>query len=434
MVKNLLDDSWVIRLNQFHRLIVGFSGGLDSTVLLHVLTTHPALSRRIVAIHINHGISPNATAWQVHCENVCNLFGVRFEACLIEFDQSANLEERARNARYRVFSDALSEMDCLLLGHHLNDQAETVLLQLFRGAGVDGLAAMPELIAFGVGILARPLLHLSREQLKDYALANQLTWIEDESNTDLKYSRNFLRQQIIPMLQSKWPGVVRNIARTATHCQQARTSLDELAIRDCPSLTEPLTVLPIKPLMSLSFDRINNVLRVWLRKNQVKLPSTATLRRLIDEVILSRHDAMPKVSWGNVLIQRYQGHLYLDNQDAAHRVTRLDWNDFPNELNLSSNLSQPCLLSARHSKQGVLIPNGALIQVKFRQGGELFSWHGQTKQLKKLFQDWQVPPWRRDRIPLVYINHQLAAVVGYAISDTFYTNDSPMAWEFVIGF
>lgn len=426
VTNQLLNRKWIDHLSGFRQLIVGFSGGLDSTVLLHVLVSQSSLVPKILAVHVNHGISQNSSLWQDHCAQVCSQLGVNFLAQSVDFDKTANLEERARTARFNVFSKLLSEKDCLILGHHQDDQAETVLLQLFRGAGVDGLAAMTELSSIGGGTVARPFLFFSREQLKHYAIEHQLKWIEDESNEDCKYSRNFLRQQMIPLLQSKWPGVVGNIARTAIHCQHAKSNLEELAIQDCPQLAKSPSALLIEPFLSHTFERIINILRVWLKTNNIKLPSTATLNRLIKEVILARPDAMPQVNWGDVQVRRYNGYLYLDKQRTFELPHRIDWIDFPNDLEWGE---QTVILSARQSNQGLRVPEGATIQVKFRQGGETFYWRGHTKQLKKLFQEWCVPPWHRDSIPLIYINDQLAAVIGYAVSDFFFTTDATHAWD-----
>ncbi|KTD10882.1 cell cycle protein MesJ [Legionella gratiana] len=434
MIKALLSSEWSLRLSQFNQLIVGYSGGLDSTVLLHVLASHPNLLKKLVAVHINHGINANASGWQEHCKQFCQEWGIFFRTQSVQFDQSANIEERARIARYSVFSSLVNEQDCLILGHHLDDQAETVLLQLFRGAGVDGLAAMSELTQFGLGLLVRPFLYHSREQLEHYAFLHQLSWVEDESNHDVTYSRNYLRQEIMPLLKSKWPGVVGKIARTANHCQQAKRNLDVLAANDL-SLQEinkalkPLTgnSLSIEALKSLHFDRVVNVLRFWLKNNQIQLPSTVTFHRLIHEVIFASQDAAPLVSWGTISVRRYQNYLYLDKKSRRELPSYIEWSEFPFPLNLN-NLE--IKLMAKKANQGLVIPQNATISIRFRQGGEVFFLHGQRKRLKKLFQEWGIPPWLRERVPLVYFDNTLAAVVGYAMSDLFFTQDSSNAWIF----
>lgn len=464
MTNPLLPAEWIARFQGFKRLIVGFSGGLDSTVLVHALASVSSLSPRLLAVHINHGISPNAMKWQQHCERIAAVLKVPFMAQSVQFNRSANIEEGARTARYAVFSSLLGTQDCLLLGHHQDDQAETILLQLFRGAGVDGLASMREFCSWQTAMLARPFLTHSRQILQDYALAHQLQWIEDESNHSLDYSRNYLRHQIMPLLMQKWPGVVGNLARTAVHCQQAQTNLHELAIQDCAELSvvkprenmmsRGLSVggrdsgaveskLFLPPLKQLSTGRLTNVIRAWLRHNDIQAPTTALLQRLIDELVFASQDAMPLVAWDNVQIRRYQEYLYLEKVDTVPQNGRslvalgmrrqqhtlastscTDWLHFPEPCIVPQN---GMVLCAQRAEEGVFVPEGAKISIRFRQGGERFFWHGHHKYLKKLLQEWGVAPWLREQIPLVYIDDQLAVVVGYAISDFFYSTASP-AW------
>ena len=429
MTRQLLTPEWITYFEEFNRIIVGFSGGLDSTVLLHTLAVNPLLSSKLLAVHINHGISSKSQSWQDHCSAFCQTLGVAFLSQTVHFDRTANIEEEARVARYEAFSSLLHDRDCLVLGHHMDDQAETVLLQLFRGAGVDGLSAMMEKGFCGLGSMARPLLTCAREQLETYASVHKLTWIEDDSNLDINYSRNYLRHQIMPLLVHKWPSVASNLTRTANHCQQARANLDELAVQDCPELIAVQGILNIKKLKLFSERRIVNILRVWLKKNQIQLPSASTLKRLVHEMVFARQDALPVVSWGTHKIRRYRENLYIDTISSFDLPSSIEWPDFPKSLTVLDNLF---VLTARKTDQGLLVPDGAKIIVRFRQGGELFYLHGQTKQLKKLFQEWNIPPWLRGRIPLVYINDQLACVVGYAISDLFFSTNSSQAWELLI--
>jgi len=415
--KQLIDSDWISNLRKFNKLLIGFSGGLDSTVLLHALASHPSLHDKLLAIHVNHGISLNSHQWQTHCEQFCLALGVNFLSQLVQFDRSANIEERARIARYTVFASVLHVNECLILAHHQDDQAETLLLQLFRGTGIDGLAGMTESSPFEKGTLLRPFLSYTRSQLEHYAMSHKLSWIEDESNQDMKYSRNYVRQQVMPLLLEKWPGVVGNLARTAAHCQQAKANLQDLAILDSQKLAPSLNYLSIMPLIGLSFERISNVLRVWLKKNHIQMPSTVTFQRLIHEVLFSRADAMSEVSWDKVQVRRYQNRLYLEPKKLFELPSSFEWTEFPKSLMLAD---QGFHLSAIKAISGFKLPHGAAIQVRFRQGGEKFMWHGQTKQLKKLVQEWKIPPWLRDRVPLLYIDGQLAVVVGYAISDVFY--------------
>lgn len=422
MSKHLLSPEWISTLNKFNTLYLGFSGGLDSTVLLHALATALKCRTRLKAVHVNHGISPNALLWQAHCKQFCLEHNIDCITRQVEIDRSANVEERARHARRAVFSSLIMPQDALVLAHHQDDQAETLLLQLVRGAGIDGLAAMSDSSSFEKGAMLRPFLSLTRHALEQYAKEHQLNWVEDESNADSKYSRNYIRHQIMPLLKDKWPGVVGNLAQAAAHCGEAKTNLEALAQIDLQhkALGECLS---IRALKHLSYERTANVLKVWLKKNQVLLPSTQTFRRIYTDVMLAKEDALPVVSWGSVLIKRYQDTLYIEKQEAEVPLVSIQWTEFPKPLKIGPLSMQ---LSATQSSAGLKIPSGACIEVRFRQGGEHLIWHGQTKSLKKLMQAWKIAPWLRQKWPLIYVDNQLAAVVGFAVSDLFFDKDE--AW------
>lgn len=413
-------------LASYEHLFVGFSGGLDSSVLLHRLSRHPAFIHKVTAVHINHGLSPNASFWQEHCQRLCEQWQVNFLALSVRCDPRGNVEEAARVARYQALGALIKKNNCLLMGHHLDDQAETLLLHLFRGAGVDGLAAIPEKSTLGEGDLRRPLLNCTRQSLQAYALEHQLSFIEDESNANTRFSRNFLRQEIFPLLKSRWAGVTRNLARTAEHCRLAQANLNDLAHLDCPSLAEKSSVLPLAPLLRLNRARLGNVLRAWLRQHGVRMPNTRTFNRLIDEMILAAPDSNPEIHWRQVTIQRYQQHLYLSPL-RTESTPVLPWTTFPNTLCLQG-LGK---LTAETADEGLFIPSGSQLAIRFREGGETFYWHGQHKSLKKLLQEWKIPPWQRQQIPLLYVDNQLAAVVGYAVSDHFYQTRAGQCYNLI---
>lgn len=424
----LLKEEWQQVLEHYCTVYVGFSGGLDSTVLLHSLATLPRLSGKLQAIHIHHGLSANATAWQQHCQAYCESLGVPLLVREVRLKKLGNIEEQARLLRYQTFSEILSEGDGLLLAHHSDDQAETFLLQLLRGSGINGLASMAALKNFAKGEIARPFLDYSRQTLEVYAKEHRLKWIDDESNQDITFSRNYLRHQVMPLLKKKWPNAVKNIARSAHHCQNAKSNLDVLARADCVELNQSNNTLSIIPLMELQRERLINVLRVWLAENKVRLPSSILLNHLIDELIYARSDATPIVQWGSYRVRRYQHTLFLLKPSYQPKTVIWQWPAFPAPLKIENIDDSIRYVYASSSKKGVHVPINALVQVRFRQGGELFYWHGQTKQLKKLFQQWQVPPWERDEVPLLYINNELAVVVGYAISDSYKNSDQHQAY------
>lgn len=429
VTSDLLSSKWQNSFAAYEQLIVGFSGGLDSTVLLHLLASCPLLHNKITAVHVNHGISPYAAEWQAHCQQFCQTLDLPFIAIKVDFERGANLENAARNARYAAFAQQMNANTCLILGHHLDDQAETVLLQLFRGAGVDGLAAMADLNSFTLGDLARPLLKHTRQQLEHYATTRHLIWIEDESNENTHYARNYLRHEVIPLLQKKWPAVVANVANTALHCQEAKANLRDLAMYDCPQLSMRPYVLPLLELAHLSPPRQMNSLRVWLQKNEIKLPATKTLKRLISELIMAAADATPVVSWGEIHVHRYQQQLIVRCETNSKQSTTSIWHDFPKPLDWNNSR----LIAQQVFDEGAFIPKHARIEIRTRQGGETLMLHGQTKSLKKLLQQWKVAPWIRAELPLIYVNGVLAIIPGYAISDLFsQASSDALCWQIVV--
>lgn len=420
------------KIRSYKRLLLAFSGGLDSTVLLHSIAALRQCfpEQELLAVHIHHGLNTQADAWQVHCQTFCQQLSVPLTS--IKVDARAAVgespEEAARHARYQAFKNLLKNGDCLLTAHHQNDQAETLLLQLMRGAGVNGLAAMPEFSCLGQGILWRPLLAHSREQLQEYAERQQLQWIEDDSNANLRFDRNFIRQQLIPLLKQRWPSVVTTLDRAAHHQQQALQCLQELAEHDWQQCRgNDLQQLTIVELLKLSAPRQINLLRYWFKQCQLRSPNTAKLKQLLITVLNSRHDAMPLLQWADVAIRRHAGHLYLIKENVMSASTLpLIWN-FPQPLLLADGKK---IIATTCQGKGLFIAENAVITIRFRQGGEKIKpvGHAHHQELKKLFQQWRVPYWLRAQIPLLYINDQLAAVIGYCESADFQANFEQLGW------
>jgi tRNA(Ile)-lysidine synthase len=386
----VVDLRRLTRLACHTRLWVGLSGGLDSMVLLHALSCEPTLVSKLRAVHVHHGLSPEADAWQAHCEQVCAALAIPITVKHVRLDnQQSNLEEAARDARFEVFEACIQPNDCLVLAHHQDDQAETLVLRLLRGAGVDGLASMKTYRAFGCGYITRPLLDTRKHKLEAYAKTHALVWVDDESNQDLKFSRNYLRHEIIPRLQQAWPRAVESISACAEHCQEAQANLDDLAYLDCPELALKQDELSLDVLSDLPLRRLKHVLRVWFKNQEIKALSAVKLDVLIQEVVFAKPDAMPMLCIGGMTVRRYRNKLYLVR----------DLKPTPPDLR---------------------IPTGAALDIRFRTGGETLVLHGQTKSLKSLFQIWGIPPWERDTIPLIFIENKLAAVLDFAIGDDYH--------------
>ncbi len=224
MTDNLLTEEWIQTLSKKSRLVVAFSGGMDSSVLLHALVAYFSSSISIVALHVNHGISSNAERWEQHCQSFCDTLNIPLIKHSVSLTHRANLENEARQARYEVFRHYLLKNDALLLGHHALDQVETLFLNLMRGSGISGLAAMPAVASIGEGQMYRPFLHHNKETLEAYANEHQISYIEDESNADIRFNRNYIRHELLPVLRQRWPALQETLLRTVSHCQEAEKS------------------------------------------------------------------------------------------------------------------------------------------------------------------------------------------------------------------
>ncbi len=409
---------------------VAYSGGCDSHVLLHALVAiQDQLPATVIsALHVNHGLAEEADHWAAHCEQIAVGLGVAFQAVSVDGmgDAGESPEAAARQARYHVFKQLMTDGDGLLLAHHEDDQAETLLLQLFRGAGVRGLAAMPRYVAFSKGWMGRPLLGVSRQHLRDYANEAGLNWIEDPGNQSPDFDRNFLRHNIIPDLLPRWPALAHTLARAAQHQSAASRLLDELAAEDMEVLAGSRSgCLSIHALSLLSRERQDNVLRYWIHRQGILLPSCVQLQRIHAEVLSAREDAQPQVGWADSMIRRYQDDLYLLPAEAGRdslACDPLDW-DLKDDLELADGrrlkLERQKGVGLKASLEG-----RSDISVRFRQGGEVCRPLGrkQGHRLKTLWQEWGVPPWERNRIPLIYAGEEIIQVLGYCICEPWQAN------------
>jgi tRNA(Ile)-lysidine synthase len=375
---------------------VGFSGGLDSTVLLHALV-QLRLPVQLRALHINHQISPNADAWQTQCADFCVQLSIPFHTEKVRVENTGKgIEDAARMARYSVFEKNIAPNDYLLTAHHANDQAETLLLRLMRGTGPRGLAAMAQVRALGAGLLARPLLHFTRAELEDYAVAHQLRWVDDESNLDDDYDRNFLRNQVMPLLHSRWPEFKRKWQQTAELCAQQESVMEEIAREDLvraePVFERVGQSIELNALLGLSPARKQNILRYWLRLINHTTPEQLHWQQIEQQIFGGREDAQTRVTWGNVALQTYRERLY---------ALPLQMPDLELHMQLAEHTITPRL------KAG--LPD---MSIGYRLGGERCKpvGRGHSQTLKKLLQEYELEPWLRDKVPLVFSGDNLVAV------------------------
>jgi tRNA(Ile)-lysidine synthase len=350
---------------------VAYSGGLDSHVLLHALVrVRDRLDVDIGAVHVNHALQADADSWEEHCSNVCRDLGVSYVSLRIDASAATgdSPEAAARDARYAALAEWLPAGESLLTAQHQDDQAETLLLQLLRGSGVNGLAAMPVLAELGRGQLLRPLLGLGRRQLLAYAEANGLCWTEDPSNRDLAFDRNFLRARVFPLLQERWPSAAAALSRSAAHCAEAASLLEHLADQDLADIRAGREDrLSLARLIVLPPERQRNVLRHWIRQVTAAVPSAAVLARLLNDVLQSRRDAEPCVRWGGYEVRRYRDDLYLLKQRPEPDSSRvLEWS-LPESLSLPD--AGGVLNASRETGRGIRANAvESAVQVGWRRG------------------------------------------------------------------
>jgi tRNA(Ile)-lysidine synthase len=415
-------------LEQFpaaRRWVVAYSGGLDSHVLLHLCArlraAHPGVPP-VVALHVNHGVQQQADAWAAHCATVSGGLGVPFfarPAQLAPTDAARPSEAALRAARYRAFGQFCADDDLLLLAHHRDDQVETVLLRLLRGAGVAGLAGMPRERACGRARLCRPLLETGRARLRAYAEAQGLRWIEDPSNECPDYDRNYLRLEVLPLLAARWPGAAASVARAAHSLAQAAAICAERAdedLRECAGSDRfGQAFLALSPWRALGVARATAALRAWLARHGAGWPDAQALATLEREVIGARRDAQPRLVLGAVVVRRYRERLYAIPApcEAAAPAGAAIVPDAP-----------LCLPGVGRIVLGSGCEGGVRPGHAYRIGFGAPGWHCRPagrpgKTLKLLAQEHGVPPWLRARLPLLYVDGELAAVADLCVCEGF---------------
>jgi len=396
------------------RIAVALSGGLDSVVLLDTICKSQAANqnREIYAFHIHHGLQKPADDWLIFCERLAKKYKIHFDFRLLHLNtKEGNVEARARAARYEALADLCEEygIEDLLLAHHQNDQAETVLLQLLRGAGVAGLSGMSVHKHIQAGprplMLKRPLLDQSRAELEAYAKQHKLKWIEDPSNQDRKYRRNAIRKDVIPKLEKIQPEAVANLARSASLLSDAQALLDRLALQDGKGILIK-DCLQLKPLLGLyksDLPAANNVLRYWLKMNELAMPSQERLNSWWRDLVVVKVDSQLEWTHDGKAIRLWRDQLQLAPQSGGQWIFRTISTG-------SKNAGLPAAWVKKAQKEG-------RITTKARSGSEKLQIkpNSPRKTLKNLFQEGDIPPWQRNA-PLLYIDHELIAVAGVGVS------------------
>lgn len=421
-------------------LVVAYSGGLDSTALLHQLASMPAARERgLRAIHIDHGLQANSAVWGQHCHSVAAELEVPLQTIAVAVGDTSGigLEGAARRARHAALQEALQTGEILVFGHHRDDQAETVLLKLMRAAGPQGLGGMRSLRVFGPGFAWRPLLDLPRAALHRYALRHGLAWIEDPSNRDSRFDRNYLRLQLLPALRERWPEADSSLARSAVWAQTAADYIDTQA-RLALSMVQGFdpTTLRLPAWLALPEALRDPVLRLWLRGIGMREPTWFQAAELQRQLTKAEDDRLPCVAWPGTEVRRYRDLLHaLQPQPAPEPGWRQPWHgehvQLPAALgSVQMVADEDCLPHATHLD--TLPP----MQLRLRRSGERLRLAGEMhhRPLRDVLQMFGIPPWQRSRLPLlVDAQDDILAIADLSLSEAganlFHQHRCRLDWQ-----
>lgn len=443
---SLIESALVSAISKYPNtpIVIAYSGGVDSQVLLHTLaklSNNQLIVNSITVCHVNHGLSDNARYWQKFAQEQCRKLGLSLiiKQVNVQAQAQQSLEALARDVRYQALASIYQENALIITGHHSDDQSETFLLALKRGAGLKGLSAMANESTLAQHYLLRPLLTIPRAKIESYALEHELTWVEDESNTDTSFDRNFLRQEIMPMLTSRWPSIQSTINRSAQHCREGQTLLNELAEDDLSRCAVTQISLNVSLLLDLSIARFNNLIRYFLAKSNCLMPSTEQLIQVRQQLFASNVKT-PEIKVADHYLRRFKGLLYLTD-------TLEDVSSWQNELSIFSGLEKELGISEQivlpgnigklyfditdgtdigdnlnETLQRLTPPNpNQIVSIKFKHKNPrcLPHYRQHSRPLKKVLQELEIPPWQRTRIPFLYYGEELVAAVGYFVCQEY---------------
>ena len=402
-------------------MTVALSGGVDSVVLLHLLyELQKKHDFTLNATHVHHGLSKNADKWVKFCEKLCTKLSIPLDVYYVKLPQkkSLGIEGEARRLRYEKLLQ--SKSDLVILAHHADDQAETFLLQLIRGAGVKGLSSMAHFD--GSRRLWRPLLNTSRSAIESYAKQHKLKWVEDESNLNTDFDRNFLRVKVLPLLKKRFSHISKVISRSSSHLAEAQNLLDDLAKLDFKSINCKHK-LQIKTLNKLSNTRAKNVLRYWLQINDQLMPSSDLLDEILRQVLTAKKDAELKIQLTkNFEIRRYKDEIYIvQNNKNKLKNYEIVWKG--ESIILLPNGSKLTFLKVKGKGIGLDFLKNKKLIISNRKGGESFrpDLKRPTKKIKQLLQESDLPPWERDHLPLIFLSRDLASIPNFGVDIKFQT-------------
>lgn len=396
-------------------LLLAFSGGMDSTVLLHLLLQLQGQFSSLRVVHIHHGVDAEDEQVAQFCLRSCQGWQIACDTIRIQVEcrSRVSLQDAARKARYEALAAYMRPGEWLVTAHHLNDQCETFLLALKRGSGPKGLSAMASSQSFSVGQLIRPLLKVAQSDLQEYAKSHSLQWFEERSNQTLRFDRNFLTQMIIPQLLDRWPAFLESTARSAQLCAQQEQVVDEWSYAYLRPILDQQKSLPIAPLIELSIAHRNAILLRWCRMVGAPAPSHQAILHLWHEVALSRHDANPILQIGSWQVRRFRERLYLLPPQPP-LPDKICW-DLTADLQLPADLG--ILACSASEGSHVRAPTAdQIVTIRFGLRGRVAISNVGRARVKKIYQECQVPPWLRDRLPVVYYDEIPISIPGILVT------------------
>lgn len=412
--------------------IVGFSGGADSTALLHALNAiEEQLEIPVSAVHINHGLHEHADLWQEQCEDFCRQNNIDLICLGINPDRNSGkgLEAEARHLRYEAISTLVRPGTCLLTAHHADDQAETLLLNLMRGSGVDGLSAMPDSRPLGDGLLQRPLLGFQGIALRDYLRDNNIEWSEDPSNQHLDHDRNFVRHEIIPLLEKRWPEVSKRLLLTRKAMTDARRLLERVADEYLEqNSTHPRVLqIPVEPCENPELVKL--VIRRWIKQTGIPSIPAYRLEAFCEQVQAASRNHNISVRWGGWALHLYKQQLWLHEDREMLTCPTVEWPAGDTEINLGDDVGQFVL----QGPDPVRPPGKFIVSCRSNTDETAIYHGGHHKSLKNLFQSADIPPWLRDCIPLCAVDGSLVAMGDWCFDERFATwmseNNTRLSWH-----
>lgn len=429
-------DNFLSNLNQFPtsgKFWIAYSGGMDSSVLLHLFYSNKCkINQDIEVLYVNHGLQEEANDWGEFCKNQCQQYDLPFIQIEVDKDcpKGMSVEEWAREERYSLIENVMSENDVLFTAHHQDDQVETFFLQALRGSGPRGLASMPLIKKWANAFHARPLLNYSRDKLKCYAEENELSWCVDKSNSDCRYDRNYFRHEVIPVIEARWPAYRETISRLIKHQREYKTLLDDIACSDIKLAKHKDTAsLDLDVIKELSSERQKNLIFLWLKELNLDSPGSRNIEQIISDIIYSTVEKAPCVNWTNVEVRRYKNLLYASKIIARHDIN-VEYRWKPEDV---LNIFDETLVAKSEHGKGIskLKTKNADFVIRYRQGGEKIHPANLThsKTVKQLFQERSVLPWLRDRVPLIYINGNLAVIPGFCVDKNYSADKNESSWD-----